>query len=201
MYHTEDKLYCYPNSNVLRNRLDLQNAEDLAAFEAVVVAARTAQVIHNDDTFEFSFAFLKELHRHLFQDVYIWAGETRKVHISKGGTRFAAWETINDAAELLFNQTAFAFDSVTPPSPEHFFDAAANFFVELNVIHPFREGNGRVSRLFVSLWAQSWGYTLDWNRVRADDVIAALIHGVTKDDSLAREILWACWDIDASPEN
>lgn len=153
MYHAEDRLYCYPNSNVLRNRLDLQNAEDLAAFEAEVVAARTAQVLHNDDTFEFSFAFLKELHRHLFQDVYIWAGETRKVHISKGGTRFAAWESIESAAKFLFKQSIFEFDAVTPPSSELFFD------------------------------------------------VAALIQGVTEDDSLTREILWACWDIDASPEN
>lgn len=190
VYHSEDKRYCYPDSDTLKNLEGIRDASVLAEFEANTVSIRTAQFL-TSPLFEFSFDFLKNLHLHLFQDVYEWAGQTRQVTITKGQTRFAAWEQIPAVAESLFANPRVQA-GVSSESSEAFLDAASYFFVELNMIHPFREGNGRTQRLFTSLWAASLGLTLDWKRVAPEDLIAALIYGVNHDASLARAVLEAC---------
>lgn len=71
-------------------------------------------------------------------------------------------------------------------------DTAAHFLTELNVIHPFREGNGRTMRVFAELWAASVGLRLAWDNVEPEQIVDATIHGVTGDDSQLREALDRC---------
>lgn len=192
MYSSEDRLYCYPDSSTLKNLLDIRDAAALAEAEGYIVGLRMAEVVRRPSNFVFNFEFFKDLHRGLFQDVYTWAGVTRRVDMSKGHTRFAVWEQVEAESERLFNST------VPQPTPnsggkrQWFIGTAAPFLVEMNVIHPFRDGNGRTTRLFIELWAASIGLQLDWGRVEPEKILEAMIHGVTHDDSLAREVLDVC---------
>lgn len=84
MYSSEDKVYCYPDSAILKNLLDIRDAVTLAEAEGYIVGLRMAELVRGPPTFDFSFQFLKVLHRRLFQDVYEWTGATRRVDMTKG---------------------------------------------------------------------------------------------------------------------
>ena len=190
MYSSEDRLYCYPDSTTLKNLLDIRDPAALAEAEGYIVGLRMAEVVGGPSNFAFSFKFLKELHRRLFQDVYEWAGVTRRVDMSKGQTRFAVWEQIESETGRLFDSTALQQAPVSGGQRQWFIDTAAPFLIELNVMHPFRDGNGRTMRLFVELWAASIGLRLDWGRVEPEMIVEAVIHGVTHDDSGLPPLRW-----------
>lgn len=192
VYSSEDRLYCYPSSSTLKNLFGILDATQLAETEAYVVALRMAEILREPTDFVFSFGFLKDLHRLIFRDIYAWAGNTRRVDMSKGDTRFAVWEQIESEAEKVFLSTEIDVTLFPDDLRNGFLDAAAQFLVELNVVHPFREGNGRVIRLFAELWAKSVGFRLAWDRVEPEQFINAMIHGVVHDAALAREVLDAC---------
>lgn len=179
MYTRRDSLYCYPNSTTLKNRRGYTDSSQLAAWEAHAVAVRSAEVLRSPPPFVFSFDHLRQLHRLLFRDVYDWAGESRRVNISKGDTRFAVWEQIDGEAQRLFASTP------NVPAPDArdmhgwFIRTAAPFLIELNVIHPFREGNGRAARLFAERWANTVALRLAWDEVEPEDLLEAMIDGVT----------------------
>jgi cell filamentation protein len=153
--------YLLPNG-VLRNKLGI---EDRGAFEAA--QGRRAQareltlpkmVFH----LGFNFERLSAIHRHLFQDVFEWAGEMRTVGIAKQpGENFAAvselHNDLNDFATTLRGRGKREMAS----SPVEFL---TEMFAELNYIHPFREGNGRTQRAFWSQYAAKHGSVLDWSR-------------------------------------
>ena len=89
MSRYEADRYCYPESDVLRNKLDIRNQAALDAFEADATAIRMIELIESPITGDFDFKHLLALHYHLFQDIYDWAGEVRTVDISRENSRFA----------------------------------------------------------------------------------------------------------------
>lgn len=99
MYDAFDDPYCHPGTEVLRNRLDLTDAANLEAFETEITAARAAEPLPNG---RFGVAHYQAIHRHLFQDVYSWAGKFRTVRISKGGNAFCYPEYIEPEMRKLF---------------------------------------------------------------------------------------------------
>jgi cell filamentation protein len=116
------------------------------------------------------FQHFKAIHRHLFQDVYEWAGQIRAVRISKGGNPFCFPENIEGQAARLFDnlqQTHFLrhLDART------FSTKAAHFLAELNAIHAFREGNGRTQLTFFALLADRAGHPLDLNRLLPNEML------------------------------
>lgn len=192
MYESQDRLYCYPNSNTLINLLGIRSERVLAEWESRLVSTRLLQVLASPPAFEFTIDFLGHLHWLLFRDVYAWAGKARQVDLSKGDTRFAVWEQIDSEGQKLFASTPRIKD--TPPKHvgDRFIQIAAPFLIELNVIHPFREGNGRTMRLFVELWANTVGQSVAWDNVGPDEVIEAMVHGVTADSGLLESVLARC---------
>ncbi len=137
--------YCYPDSNILINKFDIQNEHDLVATEVELTNFRLQ---HFSPTFsELSFLHLKEIHHFLLQDLYTWAGEIRTVDISNGNTRFCNVSRINTKIEKCFSflQENKFLNNLTK---DEFVNKLAHFFCEINVVHPFREGNGRALRLF-----------------------------------------------------
>src|SRR3954454_22408569 len=99
MYDAVADDYCYPGTTVLKNRLDLTEAEELHAFEAEVSDVRADEELPAGNL---DFSQFKAIHEHLFQDVYDWAGKIRTVRISKGGNMFCFPENIEIQAEKLF---------------------------------------------------------------------------------------------------
>ena len=168
----EDSQYCYPNSNVLINKLGITDPHALEVAEVALSQARIEQFNPNFD--DFSLAALCAIHFHLFQDLYEWAGELRTVDISKGETRFATVNRIRPEADKLFRQIKQDNNLVGLPRAQ-FIARLAYYYSELNVIHPFRDGNGRAQRMMFELLGINAGYEVRWEPISRAEWIHANI--------------------------
>ncbi|MFM9853959.1 MAG: Fic/DOC family protein [Sphingomonadaceae bacterium] len=123
---------------------------------------------------KFNPAHYRAVHRHLFQDVYEWAGEYRTIRIAKGNAMFCFPEHIAEQMELLFFSLRggpFAGGGAR----ENFITAAAAFLADLNAIHPFREGNGRTQLTFLFLLGVRAEIALDMTKIRPVEMLSAMI--------------------------
>jgi len=166
--------YTYPDSEVLKNKADLREQTALEAFEADATAIRLLELIEHPLPGNFDLAHLQGIHRHLFQDVYDWAGQLRTVDISKGGSRFA---NCGQIAHYLGQQLAKlpTEQFLTGLPPHAFIERLAHYMGEINATHPFREGNGRVQRAFCAQLAENAGYFIDFETVNQAQMYAAMI--------------------------
>jgi cell filamentation protein len=171
MYEAIEDPYCYAGSDVLKNRPGLRSQEALDAFEAAATAQRADEPLPAG---RMSVSHYYAVHRHLFQDVFSWAGKPRRVRLSKDGSTFCYPEHIGREMLLLFSSLkAKRFLSDLPP--DAFATEAAAFLSTLNAIHPFREGNGRTQLAFLALLADRAEHPLDLERLDPDSFLAAMI--------------------------
>ncbi len=170
-YETGSDPACYPGSRVLRNIPDLRDQAELDAFEVEAVGSRSLQP---PPTGTFDPKHYRALHRHLFQDVYEWAGVDRTIRTAKGGNWFCYPEYINTEMVKLF--TTLDAPAFQPGSDvEGFVSAVADFLGDLNVIHPFREGNGRTQLLFVRQLGLRAGHPFRSENIEVDAFLNAMI--------------------------
>ncbi len=156
--------YVYPDSEVLRNKADLLDQSALDAFEADATAVRMVELVNHPLQGKFDLKHLCAMHRHLFQDVYDWAGEIRTVDISRGASRFANFNLIE--AYLTGQLEGIAKENfLLGLAPDAFVSRLAHYLGEINAAHPFREGNGRVQRLFCAQLAEQAGYFIAFESV------------------------------------
>lgn len=158
----QDGQYCFPGSDVLINKLWIIDRDTLEAAEIELTQVRIDQFEPDFD--DLSLSALRTIHFHLFQDLYDWAGELRTVDISKGGTRFANFGRIEPEADKLFRQLAQEDYLVGLPR-DLFVARLAHYYSELNVIHPFRDGNGRAQRLLFEVISINAGFELRWEPI------------------------------------
>lgn len=163
--------YCYKGSPVLLNRQGIASADELEAFEVAMFTLRYRQVLPEG---LYDPAHYRAIHRHLFQDVYEWAGEYRTIRIAKGNAMFCYPEHISEQMELLFISLQKSAFHVGATEGE-FVIAAANFLADLNAIHPFREGNGRTQLTFLFLLGERAGVSLDMTQIRPKEILTAMI--------------------------
>lgn len=188
-YGTGQDPYCYPGTHVLKNHLNLTNPDDLDAAERELTA-----VAQDDIGFEpppYDFELLKRLHKQLFQDIYVWAGQLRAIDISKGSTRFCTTDRIEPEANKLFQRLEQLqwFENL---ERSELITALAEFYGDLNVIHPFREGNGRVSRLLCEFVVINAGFGVGWEGIDPEQWLKASIDAVFCDyRSLESVFDWA----------
>src|SRR5215213_4920907 len=154
MYDAEEDSYCYPGTTVLINKLNLRKQDELSAFELEISTQRATEPLPFG---LYSQTHYLAIHKHLFQDVYEWAGKIRTVRISKKGAPFCFPENIDKEMKSLFSELAEQkhFRGLTS---EDFAKKAAHFLAELNAIHPFREGNGRTQLTFLVMLADRAGH-------------------------------------------
>jgi cell filamentation protein len=171
-YGSGQDQYCYPGSDVLINKLGLIEEDALEAAEIELTQARIAQFEPDFDNI--SLPALRGIHFHLFQDLYDWAGELRTVDISKGSTRFANVSRIEPEADKLFRQLAQEDFLIGLPRGA-FVGRLAHYFCELNVVHPFRDGNGRAQRLLFEILSINAGYALRWEPIGREEWVIANI--------------------------
>lgn len=165
-----DPVYCYPPDHlVLRNKLDLRDADRLDFFERELVAQRAAQGVPSGD---FDLAHLRAIHRHLFQDVYDWAGEIRTVEIAKGGNQFQFRRYISTGMADVHKRIV-AGGHLKDLNEATFCDQAAEIIGDVNYCHPFREGNGRTLALYLTQFAANAGHRLDFRLIGQDAWMAA----------------------------
>lgn len=176
-YDTFDDPYRYPDSDVLRNLGKIQNQNELSRFEVEMVGVRASEELPDG---KFDAAHYRRIHRHLFQDVYEWAGCDRTIRSGKGGNWFCYPEYINSQMTELFGSLNGS-DFKPGSDPDAFVAAAAKFLSELNAIHPFREGNGRTQLIFLRLVGIRAGHPFRSESVEPEEFMQAMIYSFAGD--------------------
>ena len=148
LYKKRNSNYCYKNSNVLINKLDIHNEKVLQKFEAKITAAKLLALRKKGIIGNFDTQHLIDIHTYLFEDIYPFAGKFRNENIAKGVFRFAEFEYIEPELERLLNELK-SENYLEGLSKEDLTQRLAYYLSELNVLHPFREGNGRTIREFI----------------------------------------------------
>lgn len=165
-----DETYCYPpDFTVLRNRFGIRDAALLDEVEREFVALRMLELVPSG---HFDLAHLRAIHRHLFQDVYDWAGDIRTVEIAKGGSQFQFRRYIETGMGHVHRRLV-ASNYLRDLSRAEFAKGAGEIIGDVNYVHPFREGNGRVQLVYLRQLAEQAGHTLDLSRLAPDDWMKA----------------------------
>ena len=185
MYDSASDPYCYPGTTVLINLANIREQKALDEFETAMVGERTNEALPHG---HLSVAHYRAVHRHLFRDVYGWAGKFRTVRLAKGGSAFCYPEHISREMRGLFATTR-AFRNPSRLSRSEFVSLASSFLSTLNAIHPFREGNGRTQLAFAAILATSAGHPLQLPKLRPKRFLAAMIASFGGDEHpLAKEL-------------
>jgi cell filamentation protein len=187
MYDAVADPYCYPGTTVLINKLDLRSQAELDAFEAEITIQRAAEPF---PARALGYPNYRAIHRHLFQDVYPWAGKIRTVRISKDGSFFCYPENIDSEMRKLFS-TLRGSKFFRGLPPEAFSQRVSHFLAELNAIHPFREGNGRSQLALLTLVADRAGHPLALERMNPAAMLTAMVASFHGDEVRLRKLIAA----------
>ncbi|RUU49463.1 Fic family protein [Mesorhizobium sp. M2C.T.Ca.TU.002.02.1.1] len=189
VYTAETDPLCYPGTTVLRNILDIHDQAELDEFELALFLTRADEAFPAGDL---DYPHYLALHRHLFQDVYTWAGEPRAIRIGKGGNWFCYPEYIDAEMHRIFEELSAA-NHYVGETAEIFAAGAAHILAEINAVHPFREGNGRTQLAFLAMLADNAGYGFDDDQLQRDRVMGAMIDSFSGDEApltrLIRDII------------
>ena len=170
-----------------QNKLGIQTFEELAIAEQYVFIVRSLEIAIGKYVIQsFDFKGLQNLHHYLFGDLYEFAGKIRNVQLTKGSTRFCQAQFIGIEGDRIFREIAAEKDW---PSIKIAANRLAYFKAELNMLHPFREGNGRTIRVFIHHWARSRGYYWAFEHLQQDTYLRAMIQSVVTSDELEQLFL------------
>ncbi len=184
-YRTIDDPYCYAGTHVLINKLDIHDPVLLSQFEAEMYRERLSEPLPNG---KYDPAHYQALHRHLFGDVFDWAGLYRTVRIQKETSVFCYPEHIAAAMNALFAKLKKQ-NHYQGLSRADFAANGASFLAEINAIHPFREGNGRTQMIFLAMIAHRAGFTLHLEQLNPSPFLTAMIHSFHGDEDDLRQNL------------
>jgi cell filamentation protein len=182
-----DDPYADPATGVLRNKLGLAAAAELAAAEREITHAALILLRESPVRPSYDLPHLREIHRRIFGDIYDWAGQVRTIAIAKGSL-FCLPQYIEPAAAEIFAQLGKEH-FLRRLAREEFLDRLTFYLGEVNAVHPFREGNGRAQRAFFEQLASEAGYTLDWQHLDANRNIAASVAIMNGDADPMRKML------------
>jgi len=177
VYAVYASIYCYRNTNILRNRFQIRDHHTLRMIEADISAARQSELLEHPINGHFTANHLCRIHRKLLGDVYSFAGRYRREDIAKGSTRFLAHQDIPRKLSHLLQQLQDE-KFLKGSGRSQLIARSAYYMAELNYIHPFREGNGRTIREFMRLLYLRNGYLVDWGTVSVDELLQAMIDSV-----------------------
>lgn len=158
---------------MLENKLGLTSSAELARMEEQLSKKKAVLLFEKgilDSLPAGKFSTLQAIHRYLFEDIYEFAGEIRKVNMAKGNFRFAPLMYLDAALENIDKM------------PQSDFDEIIEKYVEMNIAHPFREGNGRSARIWLDhMLKQEIGRVIDWSKVDKEDYLLAMERSPIKD--------------------
>ncbi|WP_342323278.1 putative adenosine monophosphate-protein transferase Fic [Kosakonia sp. BYX6] len=158
--------YLFPGLNVMRNVLGIHETQRLeqAAYQLTALRAATLEL----GPLARGLPHLCAIHHHLYQDVFDWAGQVREVDIYEGDTRFCHFEYIEKEGNALMQQLEDE-EWLCGLAKAEFIERLAHYYCEINVLHPFRLGNGIAQRIFFEQLALHAGFSLDWRDIDPND--------------------------------
>jgi len=172
---------CYEGTTCLVNKLNIRDEKILAQFESDLTLAKISLLKRDTSVPVFDFEYYKAIHKYIFEDLYEWAGKIRTVNFSKKGTVFIDCGDIEAAAKVCFDR--LKADNYLENLPfDEFIDKLVDLYCTTNLLHPFREGNGRTQRVFLEKLIQNAGYNIDFSTIERDGLMIATIqsaNGVT----------------------
>lgn len=171
-WNNDDK-YCYPGSNVLKNKFDIRNADLLAEKERTISGLKLSYLSSNPIRGNLDLKHLQKIHSSIFGEIYEWAGKARTIDISKGNI-FCKSQYIHEIAQETFD-TLRKDHYLLGCQETKVCSKLAYYMGEINALHPFREGNGRAQRVFIENLAAVAGYKLDFNKIDSDKLLEATI--------------------------
>ncbi len=165
--------YVYPNTEVLKNKFGIRDSERLLEIEKTITLGAWQDIREGKIKIKktFDYKHLKSLHKELFKDLYDWAGKERTVDISKPGTLFCRAIFIEEEAKRIFNNLKKDNFLKDIKDKSKFSEKLGQLFLDINMLHPFREGNGRSQRLFIGDLAKENGYYLEWTNISKEEMI------------------------------
>ena len=150
----------------LENKLGIKSSAELAREEERISKKKAVELFENgmlENLEAGKFQTLCEIHKYLFDDIYDFAGKIRTVNLSKGNFRFAP---------LMYLETAI---KNVDKMPQNTFDEIVEKYVEMNIVHPFREGNGRSMRIWLDMMLKKQiGQVVDWSKIEKEDYLMAM---------------------------
>lgn len=190
VYTTVQSIYCYPDSDVLKNKLHIRNKAELKQAEEEFTAVKQLVLLQEPIQGRFTKTHLLRIHRFLLEDVYPFAGHIRREQISKGDTMFCPPHLIDRELRRVFD-ALHAKRMLSEKDRAKQIQNLSHVMAELNMIHPFREGNGRSIRELIRCMGLEYGLQLNWGNTDRDTLIDAAIASVA-DDMAFCEVLAQC---------
>ena len=185
--YTGNEIYCYPGTDVLRNKRNICDPKRLVLFERTITSLRQRELLSKPVAGNFDLKHLQSIHKYLFNDVFEWAGEIRKVNIAITDL-FCLSIYIESSAKDIFNK--LKKDNYLKNLDKNvFIIKLTELLSDINALHPFREGNGRTQREFIRCIAGINGYGLDFSKVNSDENIIASHDSINGDNTKLKDII------------
>ncbi len=175
-YGTGQDPYCYKDTDILINKFNIRDGEILQEAEREITTVSLKGISFSLPPYNLE--YYQKIHFILFSSIYNWAGEIRSIDISKQDTRFCTHSRIEAEAHKLFDSLEKRDYLVNDDEYNNFISSLAELYADLNMIHPFRDGNGRVQRILFEHIALNCEYVFDWSVASTDEWTLANIHGV-----------------------
>lgn len=174
MYDSINSKYTYGMTDVLKNKLNIRNEEELKEYEKKVVALKLLSIrkeVYEKFENNFNEERLRFIHKYLFSEVYDFAGEYREENITKDNFKFSDYRYIKDNIKIIMEK--ISLDKLTNLTEDELVSFISSIMTDLNVLHPFREGNGRATREFIRELLEYLGYEIDFFLIDYDKIIEA----------------------------
>ena len=164
---------CYEGTTCLVNKLGIRDEKKLSEIEAQITFAKAVMLEETPIDDDFGFEHFKKIHEFLLCDLYEWAGQVRTVDISKKRTKFLDAASIENIGTKCFAKVKDGYFENLPF--DEFVKRIAEFYNDVNYIHPFREGNGRTQRIYFTQLIRHYGYDINFADVDTDELMIATI--------------------------
>jgi cell filamentation protein len=179
LYDVINSRYTYENSDVIRNKLNIKDENLLKEYETSIVSLKLASLYKNKKVYDFNEKGLKAIHKYLFEEVYDFAGEYRLENIVKENFRFSEYEYIEENITKIMKK--IDIESVKKLDLQNLCKFLSEIMTDLNVLHPFREGNGRTIREFIRQIAYVCGYEVNFFDVEYEKILSVSKKAVIDD--------------------
>lgn len=178
---------CYEGTACLINKFGIKDDKQLSLVEGQITFAKGSELERNPIKGSFDFKHYKSIHKYLFDEIYDWAGKIRSVDMSKKGTSFAKADGIEQLANACFARLKTE-NYFKGQEFNEFVSNIVDFYCVTNMLHPFREGNGRTQRIFISQLIRFAGYDINFSSINVDDLMSATVQAANGVDVYLKEI-------------